>query len=79
MARRTRIDAFTFVRAWQESNSVAEVANKTGMREATIRTRAYNLRKQRGIPLKEYKRGPREPIVDWDQLKVYAEVLNKQT
>jgi len=45
-----------FVKAWQESESVKEVSEKTGIPTATASGRARDYR-ERGIPLKMMRRG----------------------
>ena len=51
-----------FVRAWQQSSSVAEVAEKVRTSPNACRVRAYRYR-QRGVPLKELPSCP-----TWDDL-----------
>jgi hypothetical protein len=48
-----RITAREFIRLWQTSNSVAEVAMKTRTKKNAVPVRAYRYRKL-GIPLKEF-------------------------
>lgn len=68
-----RVGASEFIRVWQTSNSVAEVAMKTRSKKNAVRVRACRYRKL-GIPLKEF------PVVevelhDWDELAKYAASL----
>jgi hypothetical protein len=59
-----------FVRAWQTSSSVAEVAMKLRMKKAQCRVRACRYR-QRGVLLKQFP--PVEiPAVDWEALAKLA-------
>jgi hypothetical protein len=64
-----------FVKAWQQSNSVAEVAQKIRSKKNAIRVRAHRYR-DRGIPFKEF---PPVEYVDpeefWPELAKYAESL----
>jgi hypothetical protein len=62
-----------FIKAWQESNSVAEVAQKVRAKKNAVRVRAFRYR-QLGIPLKEFPPVEYEPT-DWGQLAQYAEDL----
>ena len=62
-----------FIRAWQESGSVAEVAQKVRARKNTVRVRAFRYRGL-GIPLKVFPPVEVEPI-DWDELARYAAEL----
>jgi hypothetical protein len=51
-----RRSAEDFVRAWQTSSSIAEVARAVGGNEKSIQSRASRLRK-RGVPLKYMHNG----------------------
>jgi hypothetical protein len=62
-----------FIKAWQESSSVAEVAQKVRSKKNACRVRAYRYR-QRGIPLKEFPFVEIEPT-NWDELADYAAEL----
>lgn len=73
MARKD-VDAETFVRTWQQSNSVAEFCSKTGMGKGSARTRAFLLRRL-GVPLKFYER-VRRPL-DIESLKKLAKDSTK--
>ena len=62
-----------FIKAWQESSSVAEVAAKVRSKKNACRVRAFRYRKL-GVPLKVF------PVVevelpDWDELAQYAAEL----
>lgn len=66
-----------FIKAWQESSSVAEVAAKVRIKKSAVRVRAYRYR-QKGVELKEFPPVEIEEI-DWDELAEYAEsVLPEQ-
>lgn len=55
-------DRLTFCQAWQNSESVAEVAELLDMEPANVMSRASYYRAQ-GIQLKEFRRGrPRSPV-----------------
>lgn len=53
-----QVSAEDFVKTWQTSNSVSEVAEKLGRTPTSIITRAKKFRK-RNIPLKFFERGTR--------------------
>lgn len=55
-AREPRVSMQEFVTAWEGSKSVAEVAEKTKLKETSVQARASKYRSQ-GIPLKEMPRG----------------------
>jgi hypothetical protein len=59
-----------FIKAWQESSSLAEVAQKVRSKKNACRVRAYRYR-QEGVPLKEFPVVFAEPT-DWDELSEYA-------
>jgi hypothetical protein len=59
-----------FIRAWQQSRSVAEVATKVRMNKNACRVRAHRYRKM-GIPLKRFPPIEYEPL-DLDALAQYA-------
>jgi transposase len=62
-----------FVVAWQTSATVAEVAGRVGMPEATASARATDYRRK-GINLKRMRRG-RKGRLDVEGLKALAESL----
>jgi hypothetical protein len=51
-----RIEMADFIKAVQTSDTLKEVAQKTGLKEGSIQARASNYRKA-GIPLKRFPRG----------------------
>jgi hypothetical protein len=61
-----------FIKAWQESATVAEVARKVGRSKNAVRVRAFRFRQWFGIPLKRFPTPEVEPV-DWDELRRYAE------
>ena len=56
VAKRVRVDGETFVTAWESSNSVKEVSEKTGIKLTSIMARASKYRSE-GIALKNMPRG----------------------
>ncbi len=62
-----------FIKTWQESSSVAEVARKLDCTGNAVRVRAYRYR-LRGIPFKEFPPVEIE-LPDWPALARYAEEL----
>lgn len=56
MSRISNEDAELFVRVWQESKSVAEVAERTGLAVSSVHSRAARYRKL-GIPLRKMPHG----------------------
>jgi hypothetical protein len=63
-----------FIKVWQESSSVAEVAQKVRSNKNACRVRAYRYR-QLGVPLKEIPTSPPCEPLDWDELAEYAASL----
>lgn len=55
-ARHRQVSGTEFVRAWQMSESVAEVADRLGLTDTTCRLRADRLR-EHGVPLRELTTG----------------------
>jgi len=56
MAKAGRKDAATFVKAWESADSLADAAEKLGMKVTSLRTRAYFYR-GKGVELKKFPRG----------------------
>ena len=67
------LTARDFIRVWQTSNSVAEVAQRVCRRKGAVRMRAFRYRRF-GVPLKEFPATVIE-TPDWDELAQYAESL----
>lgn len=61
-----------FIRIWQESESLAEVAKRTGIAPIYASTRASYYRNQKGVPLKRFHR----KAEDWKGLAEYAASFN---
>jgi hypothetical protein len=59
-----------FIKAWQESSSVAEVAQRIRSKKNACRVRAFRYR-QEGVPLKVFPEVIIEPT-DWDELSRFA-------
>ena len=68
------VSAEAFVRAWQSSSSVAEVACKLQMKKSQVRLRACRYRKH-GVRLKEYPPALMPASVDWEELRQVAAAL----
>ena len=69
------VTAEEFIRAWQTSESVDEVAEKIKQDRQNIFSRAHFYRKN-GVVLKSMKTG--RPKNDWKALRELAESLNHQ-
>ena len=67
------VTAREFIRIWQTSNSVAEVAMNVRRKKNAVRVRAFRYRGM-GIPLKEFPPVDVE-LPDWDELADYAASL----
>jgi hypothetical protein len=64
-----------FIRVWQQSNSVAEVAQKVRRNKSACRVRAHRYRR-RGVPLKEFPAPVYMTTEEfWDDLIQYAASL----
>src|SRR5262245_48831629 len=66
-----------FIRIWQSSNSVAEVASRLGRKKSSVRVRAFRYR-QMGVPLKHFP-----PVVtnypDWKRLAEVARTIERES
>lgn len=60
-----------FIEAWQTSQTINDVMQKTGMKKHAVLARAKNYR-TKGVPLKKMQQ-PR--TLDWKNLAEYAENL----
>jgi hypothetical protein len=63
-----------FVTVWQQSSSLAEVAQKVRAKKNACRVRAFRYR-QMGIPLKVFPPPPEPDPLRWDKLVDYAASL----
>jgi hypothetical protein len=68
------VSAREFVRIWQTSASVAEIAKKIGRSKNACRVRAFRYREDFGVPLKHFPPVLIEEI-DWGELAEFAESL----
>jgi len=62
-----------FIRIWQLSSSLAEVAAQVRAKKNACRVRAFRYRRL-GVPLKEFA-AVEIPLTDWGELAMYAEGL----
>ena len=69
-----KVDMEQFIRAWQGSTSVKEVAKKTGLKEGTCQQRATKYRTKHLVPLKNMKRGGGSTFDQQAALKLVAEL-----
>jgi biotin operon repressor len=81
MTRSTTVDLESFVRVWQTSESVNEVANKLNISKLGASVKASHMRKA-GVPLKKFRTGvgsdPAEFVRIWNEatsLEEAAEML----
>lgn len=65
----TRVNPQEFVLAWQESETIDDVAERLGMNKMSVRQRAYSYRRK-GVPLKSMRTGANK--VDWESLVALA-------
>jgi hypothetical protein len=68
-----RVTPRQFIKVWQESDSVREVATKLRIKKNACRVRAHRYRKL-GVPLKEHPPVEIE-VIDWSELAQYAAEL----
>lgn len=72
----TKVSAHDFCVAWMESETVAEVAEKTGLKPGTVSQRASSLR-GKGVPLKFFaKKSPRN---DYNALAALVKDMESDT
>lgn len=64
-----------FVKCWQRSSTVLEVATKTGLSLATCKRYAWKFRKNE-VPLKQLEDEGKKKT-DWDSLKLLATELGE--
>lgn len=80
MSRSMPVDSEDFVRAWQTSESVAEVAEKMSMSKLGASVKASHLRRA-GVPLKKYRTGigsdPDEFIAIWNSATSLEEAASQ--
>tara|TARA_R100000008_G_scaffold62395_1_gene39669 strand:+ start:235 stop:492 length:258 start_codon:yes stop_codon:yes gene_type:complete len=69
----SNVTAEAFIKAWQTSNTKADVMKKTGMNKNAVSQRAYTYRK-RGVPLKNLRGvGARKSPEEWTRLAELAQ------
>ncbi|KKW46545.1 MAG: hypothetical protein UY96_C0003G0048 [Parcubacteria group bacterium GW2011_GWB1_56_8] len=51
---REKVDAETFIKTWQEGDSIMEIAKDLGVKETYVKNRAGMFR-QKGVPLKKFR------------------------
>jgi hypothetical protein len=69
------VSAREFVKVWQESSSLAEVATRVGRNKNACRVRAFRYR-QNGVGLKHFP-FVEIPLIDWVELSGYAAELSE--
>jgi len=65
-------EAITFVKTWQSSDSVDEVAKKMGINKRAAHSRANHYRRN-GVKLKNMPRNRGQKSFDWKRLAKIAE------
>ena len=76
--RAASVPAAQFIEIYQTSESVAEVAEKTGLATHTVSQRASTYRKKYGIPLKQMPNTGTGARNDWDELRALADRLRPE-
>lgn len=66
-----KVTAEEFVKAWQTSESIDQVAEKTGLEVSTCKVKASQFR-HAGIPLQMFRAGPRGPKAGGKRLDIAA-------
>ena len=66
---KVKVQPREFVVAWQECETIDEVAERLGMNKMSVRQRAYSYRRM-GVPLKSMRTGANK--VDWKDLRDLA-------
>jgi len=66
-----------FIRTWNESESLTAFCEKTGIANATARTRASYYRTQKGVSLKMFPRGGAP--YDWEKAREVGKETNPDT
>jgi hypothetical protein len=62
-----------FITAWEASESVEEVAKKTGLSETTVKVKGYKLRKMK-VAIKQYPRKVAPKLTAADANEILARV-----
>ena len=76
--RAAPVDAKTFIEVYQTSESVAEVAERTGLATHTVSQRASLYRKKHNIALKQMPNAGAGARNDWDELRALADSLRPE-
>lgn len=74
VVRAPQVSAAQFVRVWQSSDSIQQVADTLGLEKGSVYCRGASMKKH-GVPLKQLT-GQRGLKIDWDELATIAESLN---
>ncbi len=76
--RAASVTAAQFIEIYQTSESVAEVAEKTGLATNTVSQRASLYRKKHNIALKQMPNAGAGARNDWDELRALAARLRPE-
>ena len=76
--RAAPVDAKTFIEVYQTSESVAEVAERTGLATHTVSQRASLYRKKHNIALKQMPNAGAGARNDWEELRALANSLRPE-
>ena len=76
--RAPKVAAAEFIEIYQTSESVAEVAERTGLATHTVSQRASLYRKKHGIALKQMPNAGSGARNDWDELRALAARLRPE-
>tara|TARA_B100000131_G_scaffold145668_1_gene141694 strand:- start:210 stop:524 length:315 start_codon:yes stop_codon:yes gene_type:complete len=76
--RATPVDAKTFIEVYQTSESVAQVAERTGLAPHTVSQRASLYRNKHNIALKQMPNAGTGARNDWDELRALADSLRPE-
>lgn len=73
---KTAVTRNEFIRAWESSENIQEVSDKTGLKKTSCQTRASKYRAD-GIPLKHFARAGRTKESIDSAIKLLAEIRGK--
>ena len=76
MSKRKKCTPQEFVKAWQSSEGVLQVAEKTGLTIIAVRGRAASYRRH-GVPLHKMTRGAGRKKTDWTALADLAKKIKE--
>ena len=77
MSKKKKCTPREFVEAWQSSESVPEVAEKTGLTIPACRGRVSSYRKH-GVPLRKMRTGAGRKKTDWSALADFAREVSSE-